>query len=69
MMKAEVSGNTLEFSFSPREASMLGISVAMVVALLVLAGWQIAFVALGLSLAGAGAVDAVERSEAEILTR
>jgi hypothetical protein len=69
MMKAEVTGNAIEFSFSAGEALLLGISALFVVVLTVLAGWQVAFVALGLSLFGAGAVDAVQRADVKILGR
>lgn len=69
MMKAEVSGNSIELTFSPSEVLLLGISVVMVAMLFFVAGWQIAFVALGLSLLGAGAVDAVQQADFKILGR
>ena len=68
-MKAQVSGNSIEFSLSASDALLVGLSVLMVVALAVLAGWQVAFVALGVSLLGAGAVDAVQRSDIRIFDR
>ena len=69
MMKAEVSGNAIEVTFSPSEALLLGLSVLLVVVLTVVAGWQVAFVALGLSLLGAGAVDLVQQSDIKVLGR
>lgn len=66
MMKAEVTGNAIELSFSRSEALLLGISVVLVAVLTVLAGWQVAFVAFGLSLLGAVAVDLVEQSDAKV---
>ena len=69
MMKAEVTGNAIEVSVSAGEAVLLGISILLVVVLTVLAGWQVAFVALALSLLGAGAVDAVQQADVKILGR
>ena len=59
-MKAEVAGNAIELSLSPSEAMLLGISVLLVAVLMLVAGWEIALVALGLSLLGAGAVAVVQ---------
>lgn len=69
MMKAEVTGNAIEVSVSSGEAVLLGISTVLVVILTVLAGWQVAFVALGLSLLGAAGVDAVQQADVKILGR
>ena len=69
MMKAEVSYNSIEFRFSPSEALLLGLSVLFFAVLTALGGWQVAFVALGLSLLGAGAVDAVQQADLKILGR
>ena len=69
MMKAEPTGNAIEFVLSRSEALLLGISALLVVVLTVLAGWQVAFVALGLSLLGAGAIDSVQQSDVKILGR
>ena len=69
MMKAEVTGTAIEVSVSASEAVLLGISALFVIVLTVVAGWQVAFVALALSLLGAGAVDAVQRADVKILGR
>ena len=62
-MKAEVTGNTLEVAFSRVEALSVALIVVLAVVLLVFAGWEIAVVALGMSLLGAGMVDLVQRSD------
>lgn len=69
MMKAEVTANAIEFEISRSEALLLGLSALFVVALTVLAGWEVAFVALGLSLLGAAAVDMAQRADVRILGR
>lgn len=69
MMRAEVKGSSIELSFARSEALLLGISAVLVGVLTVLAGWQVAFVAAGISLLGAVAVDLVQRSDIEILGR
>lgn len=69
MIKAEVSGSSIEISSSMSDALLLAISLVFVAVLVVLAGWQVAFVALGLSLIGAGTVDAVQRSDNAIVVR
>jgi hypothetical protein len=61
MMRAEVTGNAIEVSFSRSEALLLVLSAVMVVTLGLLGGWDIALTALGLSLFGAMAVDLVQR--------
>jgi hypothetical protein len=68
-MKAEVSGNAIELSLSRGDAISLAISMVFVIALLVLAGWPTAFVALGVSLLGAGMVEVVQRSDVKIFGR
>ena len=66
MMKAQISGNAVELSLPAGEALSLGISAAMVGVLLLVAGWQVAFVALGLSVGGAVAVDWVQQAGVKI---
>lgn len=62
-MRAEVSTTAVEFRVSQGEALLLALSVILVAALVIAAGWQVAFVALGLSLLGAAAVDAIQRAD------
>ena len=69
MMRAAVSGNAIEISFSRAEMALLALSVMLAGVLFVWAGWQVTVVALGLSLIGAGAVDLVQQSDIEILGR
>ena len=59
-MRAGVSGNAIEVRFSPEDVALLALSALIVVGLMVLAGWQIALEALGVSLLGAGIVLAVQ---------
>jgi hypothetical protein len=69
MMKAEVSGNAIEIVAPRSEVLLLGISAVLLGALLGFAGWQVAFVTLGVSLMGAGVVDLVQRADVRIFGR
>ena len=61
--RAHVSGNAIEVSLSFGDVLLFALSILMVAGLTLLAGWQIAFVALGVSLAGAGIVDVIQALE------
>jgi hypothetical protein len=60
MLRVEVTGNALEISLPRSDAALLALSALMLAGLLALAGWRVAAVALGLSIAGAWIVGAAQ---------
>jgi hypothetical protein len=65
-MRAEVIGNAIEIVISRGDVALLALSALMLAMLFVLGGWQIAITALGLSVAGAGVIGAVQRLDAQV---
>ncbi|HET7482571.1 MAG TPA: hypothetical protein VFK89_06900 [Actinomycetota bacterium] len=63
MMRAQVTGNAIQFSVSRTEVLLIVASIVMVLMLVVFAGWKIAAIAVGMSALGAVAVDIVQRSD------
>ncbi|MBA3430962.1 MAG: hypothetical protein H0U16_05715 [Actinobacteria bacterium] len=57
MLKAEVTDNSIEIWLSRSDLALLVFSALMLAVLFTLAGWQVVVVALGVSIAAAGAVD------------
>lgn len=57
MLKAKVTDNSIEIWLSRSDLALLVFSALMLAVLFTLAGWQVVVVALGVSIAGAAAVD------------
>ena len=64
MTHAQISDNSLELTLSTRDVVLYIASVVMTIGLGIVAGWQVAFVALGASVLGAAVIDVVEALEA-----
>jgi hypothetical protein len=64
-MRAEVIGNAIEIRISRDEVALLALSALMLAMVFVLGGWHVAITALGLSVAGAGVIGAVQRLDAQ----
>jgi hypothetical protein len=60
MLRAEVTGNAIEISLPRSDVALLALSALMLAGLIALAGWRVAVVALGLSIAGAWSVGAAQ---------
>jgi hypothetical protein len=64
-MRAEVIGNAIEIRISRGDVALLALSALMLAMVFVLGGWHVAITALGLSVAGAGVIGAVQRLDAQ----
>jgi hypothetical protein len=62
MLRVEVTTNGVEISLSRGDVTLVGVSALLLVVLLIGAGWQIAGVALTLSVTAAAAVAAAQRA-------
>jgi len=63
MTHAQISDNALELTLSTGDVVLYLASLIMTIGLGFVAGWQVAFVALGASVLGAAVVDAVQALE------
>jgi hypothetical protein len=61
LFKAEVTDNAIEIRFSGSDLALLIVSALMFGVLLMLASWQVALVALAVSIAGTALVDTAQR--------
>jgi uncharacterized protein YabE (DUF348 family) len=61
MLRAEVADNAIEIRLSRSDLALLIVSALMLGVLLMLASWQVALVALGVSIAGTAVVDTAQR--------
>jgi hypothetical protein len=61
LFKAEVTDNAIEIRFSGSDLALLIVSALMLGVLLMLASWQVALVALAVSIAGTALVDTAQR--------
>jgi uncharacterized protein YabE (DUF348 family) len=61
MFRAEVTDNAIEIRLSRSDLALLVVSALMLGVLLMLASWQVALVALGVSIAGTAVVDTAQR--------
>jgi hypothetical protein len=68
-VSAEVSGNSLQVKLSRSDALLLALSVAVLIALWLGAGWKIALAVAGASAFGALVIDEVQRFDIQILGR
>jgi hypothetical protein len=64
-MRAKVIGNAIEIVISRGDVALLALSALMLAMVFVLGGWHVAITALGLSVAGAGVIGAVQRLDAQ----
>ena len=64
MTHAQISDNSLEVTVSTGDLVLYVASLVMTIGLGLVAGWQVAFVALGASVLGAAVVDVVQALEA-----
>jgi uncharacterized membrane-anchored protein YitT (DUF2179 family) len=64
MTHAQISNNSLELTISTGDVVLYVASLVMTIGLGLVAGWQVAFVALGASVLGAAVVDVVQALEA-----
>ena len=64
MTHAQISDNALEVTVSTGDLVLYAASLVMTIGLGLVAGWQVAFVALGASVLGAAVVDIVQALEA-----
>jgi hypothetical protein len=55
-LRVEVTENGVEVRLSRRDVGLLTLSALLLAFLLIGAGWEVASIALGLSVAGAGAI-------------
>jgi hypothetical protein len=60
-MRVDVDRNSIEFRLGRAELILLSVCIAIVVVLLIFAGWEIAGAAMGMGLVGAGLIDGVQR--------
>jgi uncharacterized protein YabE (DUF348 family) len=61
MLRAEVADNAIEIRLSRSDLALLIVSALMLGVLLMLASWQVALVALGVSIAGTAVVGTAQR--------
>ena len=65
-MRAGVTGNAIEICISRSDVALLALSALILCVLLALGGWQVATIALGLSIAGAGIIGAVQQLDTQV---